>query len=173
MKSSMMSAIALPVVLIAAAVTASPALAHGMAMGQGQGYGSAAPCYGQYGMMGPGMMGQGMGPGMVGQGMGPGMMGQGMGPGMMGQGMGPGMMGQGMGSPSGGTAPFRDRDLTVDEVKSILEHRLEHYGNERLRVGKVEGKDDDVIIAEVETVDGSVVESYAVDRHTGRMQRSK
>jgi hypothetical protein len=162
MKSSKMSAIALPVVLIAAAVTASPALAHGMAMGQG--FGSAAPCYGQHGMMGPGMMGQGMGPGM---------MGQGMGPSMMGQSTGPGMMGQGMGSPSGGTAQYRDRDLTVDEVKSILEHRLEHNGNERLRVGKVEEKDDDVIIAEVETVDGSLVERYAVDRHTGRMQRSK
>ncbi len=92
---------------------------------------------------------------------------------MMGQGMGPGMMGRGMGSPSGSTAPYRDRDLNVDEVKAILEHRLEHHGNERLRVGKVEEKDADVIIAEVETVDGSLVERYAVDRHTGRMQRSK
>jgi hypothetical protein len=137
MKSLTISKISLPIALIAAAVSASPALAHGGAMGQGYGYGSAAPCYGQHGMMGPGMMGQGMG------------------------------------SPSGGTAPYRDRDLTVDEVKSILEHRLEHHANERLRVGKVEEKDDDVIIAEVETVDGSLVERYAVDRHTGRMQRSK
>lgn len=113
-------------------------------------------------------LGHGMGPGVMGQGMG-----HGMGPGMMGQGMGHGMMGRGMGPPSGSTAPYLDRDLGVDEVKSILKHRLEHHGNDRLRVGKVEEKDADVIIAEVETVDGSLVERYEVDRHTGRMQRSQ
>jgi hypothetical protein len=121
------------------------------------------------GMMGHGMGHGMMGPGTMGHGMGPGMMGHGM----MGHGMGPGMMGRGMGAPSGDTAAYRERDLGVDEVKSILEHRLEHHGNDRLRVGKVEEKDADVIIAEVETVDGSLVERYAVDRHTGRMQRSQ
>jgi hypothetical protein len=102
-------------------------------------------------------MGQGMGPGMMGQGMGPGMMGQGMGPGAMGQGMGPGA--------------YLEQDLTADQVKTILEHRLQHYGNHRLRVGKVEAQDDDSIIAEIETVDGSLVEQFLVDRHTGQMQR--
>ena len=53
-----------------------------------------------------------------------------------------------------------------------MEHRLEHYGNDRLRVGKVEQRDDDVIVVDVETVDGSLVERYLVDRHTGRMQRA-
>lgn len=36
---------------------------------------------------------------------------------------------------------------------------------------KVEEKDAD--IAEVETVDGSLVQRYAVDRYTGRMQHSQ
>ena len=170
MKSPTLRALALPIVLIATAASAPPALAHGMPMGQGHGYGSgsAAPCYGMQGMMG-----HGMGHGMMGHGKGSGMMGHGMGPGMMGHGMGPGMMGRGMGPPSGDTAAYRERDLSVDEVKSILEHRLEHHGNDRLRVGKVEEKNADVIIAEVETVEGSLVERYAVDRHTGRMQRSQ
>ena len=113
-------------------------------------------------MMGYGMR-HGVGPSMMdrgkGQGMGSGMMGRGMG-----QGTSPGILGPG--------ARWRDRDLSVEDVKGMAQHRLEHYGNDRLRVGKVEEKDDDVVIAEIETLDGSLVERYEVDRHTGWMQRS-
>jgi hypothetical protein len=127
------------------------------------------PMMGQ-GQMGQGqmpMMGQGMGPGMMGQGMGPGMMGQGMGPGMMGQGMGPGMMGQGMGP--GMMQPLR-QDLSAEDVKHMMEHRLAWNGNPNVKVGKVEKKDDDTIIAEIVTQDGSLVQSLEVDRHTGWMR---
>lgn len=123
---------------------------------------------GGYGMMGPGMMGQGMmGHGYAPQGdempmMGPGGrdhgMGQGMGPGMgqgMGQGMGPGMM---------QPAP---QVLSADDVKTMLERRLAWQGNPHVKLGKVEEKDDDTILAEVVTQDGSLVQRLEVDRHSG------
>lgn len=144
-------------------------------MGQGMGP-MMGPCpYGQ-GMMGPGMMGQGMGPGMMGHGMGPGMMGQGMGPGMMGQGMGPGVMGQGMapGMMGQGMGPgpmmALPQDLSVENVRHMLEHRLAWQGNPNLKLGEVEEKDEDTIEAEIVTQDGSLVQRLEVDRHTGWMR---
>ncbi len=141
----------------------------------GQGMGSGMMGQG----MGPGMMGQGMGPGMMGQGMGSGMMGYGMRPGMMGQGMGPGMMGYGMrpgmmgqGMRPGMMQPLR-QDLSAKDVKHIMEHRLAWNGNPNVKVGKVEEKDDDTIVAEIVTQDDSLVQKLEVDRHTGWMQRAQ
>ena len=51
--------------------------------------------------------------------------------------------------------------------KEFLEHRLFHQGNKRLRVGKVEVRDEDTVLAEIETVDGSLVERLEANRHTG------
>ncbi|NIR84332.1 MAG: hypothetical protein GWN53_11435 [Gammaproteobacteria bacterium] len=144
--------------------------------------------------MGPGMMGQGMGPGMMGQGMGPGMMGpgqygRGMGPGMMGpgqygRGMGPGMMGpgqygpgttergpygQGMG-PGPGMRVVPDRDLSADDVRHFFDHWVQMHGLSGLQVGKVEQKGEDTIVAELTTKDGTLVQRYNVDRHTGAVQ---
>ena len=165
----------------------APSLA--TAHGSGSNWGN--PYYGcpYGGHMGPGMMGQGqmgpgygMGPGMMGQGqmgpgygMGPGMMGQGqmgpgygMGPGMMGQGqMGP-MMGQGQMGP-GMMRPLPE-DLSTAQVRHMMEHQLAWQGNPNLKVGKVEDKDDDTIIADVVTQDGSLVQRLEVDRHTGWMR---
>jgi hypothetical protein len=92
-----------------------------------------------------------------------------MGPGMMGPGMmGPGMMGPGMMGPGGmGYVP---RDLSVDEVRHMLEHRLDWQRNPNLKLGKVEEKDADSIIAEIVTTDGSLVHRLQVDRHTGWAQ---
>ncbi len=152
---------------------------------------------GGYGMMGPGMMGPGMmGPGMMGPGMmGPGMMGQGMmmGPGIMGPGpMGPGYapegdempmmgprgqgpgMGQGMGPGMGqGMMQQAPRTLSADDVKTMLERRLAWQGNPHVKLGKVEEKDNDTIIAEIVTQDDSLVQRLEVDRHSGwtRMAR--
>jgi hypothetical protein len=86
-------------------------------------------------------------------------------PAWMGYGMGPGMMGY-------GTCPYRQgqplaKDLSTDEVKHMLENRLEWQGNDRLKIGKVEEKDKDTIVADIVTVDGSLVQRLAVDRHTG------
>ncbi len=147
-------------------------LAH---MGQGQGGGRGGqPC--PMGVMGPGMRGQGMmGPGMGSQSMmGPGMGGQGMmGPGMMGPGMGGhGMMGRGFGMGHGfGTRVVPMRHLTVDDVRHFLEHRLAWRGNKRLKLGEVKEADEETIIAEIVTVDGSLVQRFKIDRHTGRMKQ--
>ena len=140
----------------------------GYGMGHGYGYGMApAPPY----HMGPGMMGPGYGMGH-GQHMGQGMMGprHHMGPG---QGMGPGMMGPGYGMGHGyGMHQALPRDLTTDEVRHMLGHQLEWHGNPNLKLGKVEEKDEDTIVAEIVTNDGSLVDRFEVDRHTGRMRRA-
>ncbi len=96
--------------------------------------------------------------------------------GMMGQGHMP-MMGQGMmgqmpmmgGYGYGQMQPLR-RDLTADEVKHMMEHRVDWAGNPNLKVGKVTEKDADTIVSEIVTKDGSLVQEIEVDRHTGRMQ---
>lgn len=123
--------------------TSTVSLAHG------SGGSSGNPYYGwhQGWHMGP-MPGQG-------QGMGPGMMGPGYG---MGQGMGPGMM-----------QPLR-QDLSAADVKHMLEHRLAWNGNPNVKLGKVEEKDADTVVAEIVTQDGSLVQIFEVDRHTGWMR---
>jgi len=139
--------------------TGAPALAHGY-QGPGHGWGWG---YGSCPGMGPGMMGPGMmGPGMMGPGM--------MGPGMMGPGMmGPGMMGPGMGMMGPGGMAALAKDLSVDEVRHMLEHYAAWQGGDGLKVGKVEEKDADTILGEIVTADGSVVQRLQVDRHTGWM----
>jgi len=181
--------------VLSLALTATvPVLAHGpgggnQPWGWHQGWHMApgqmmGPCQGH--MLGYGMMGRGqmMAPGTMGQGqmMGPGqgMMGRGqmmgpgqgmMGYGMMGQGqmMGPGqgMMGQGMGRPM--MQPLA-QDLSAADVQHMMEHRLAWQGNPNLKVGTVQEKDDDTIVAEIVTQDGSLVQRLKVDRHTGWMQ---
>jgi hypothetical protein len=119
-------------------------------------------------MMGQGMMGQGQMP-MMGQGM---MMGQGqmpmMGQGMMGQGMmGQGMMGHGM-MMDQHASPYLERDLSADDVRHVMEHRLVAIGLPNLVVGSVEETDHDTITVHVVTKDGAPAQSLSVDRHTGQ-----
>lgn len=109
-------------------------------------------------MMGQGMMGQGQMP-MMGQGM---MMGQGQMP-MMGQ----GMMGHGM-MMDQHAGPFLVHDLTADEVRHVMEHRLVAIGLPNLVVGSVEETDHDTITVHVVTKDGAPAQSLSVDRHTGQ-----
>ncbi len=113
---------------------------------------------GQMPMMGQGqtpMMGQAQTP-MMGQGQMP-MMGQGQMP-MMGQGMSPGMM-----------QPLA-KDLSASDVQHMIEHRLAWQGNPNLKVGKVEEKDDNTVVAEIVTKEGSLVQRLEVDRHRGSMR---
>ncbi len=115
----------------------------------------------QNNQMGPGMMGPQMMHRMM-----RGMM-QGMMSGMMGrQGMrmGPGMM---MGR------RVTDRKLDASDVERILSGMLAWHGNRRLKVGKVADKDDDTVIAEIQTVDGSLVAKLAVNRKTGAMKHGE
>ena len=63
--------------------------------------------------------------------------------------------------------------LEVDDAKHFFEHYLERMDNKRLKLGKVEQTDDDTIIAEIVTVDGSLVHKFQVDRHSGRVSPAK
>ena len=170
-KTLTLTAAAAVIALSAAAAFGTPTAAHGPS-----GYPTDAATQGGFGsgMMGHsgyGMMGQGWGHGMMGRGHGYGMMGQGHGYGMMGQGSG--MMGYG---PGGGSADCpavqaTAKDMTVDDVKALLEHRLEMWGNDRLKVGAVSEQGEDSIVGEIVTQDGSLVEKLAIDRRSGRMTR--
>ena len=134
----------------------------------------------------PGSMGPGMAPGYGqgyhhGYGMVPGS-GYHMGPGMMGHGhhmapgqsMGPHMMGPGYGMmPGYGMRSALPKDLSSDEVRHMLGHRLALQDNPNIKLGKVEEKDADTIVAEIVTKDGSLVDRFEVDRHTGQMRRPK
>lgn len=136
---------------------ASAQIAH---LGQGKSAKAGQRC--PMGMAGQGMMGAGM--------MGPGMMGRGMyGEGMMGR----GMMGRGMMGPGFGHRIVPAQDLSVDDVRHYLEDRLAVHGNERLKVGDVKRADDGTIVADIVTVDGSLVERFNVNRHTGALRRAK
>lgn len=136
------------------------------------------------GMMGPGMMGPGYG---MGYGMSPGMMGPGYGYGghmgwghpMMGRGshMMPGdHMGYGMGA---GDCPARGQagtgePLDVDDVKAMMQRRLDLMGNPRLELGKVEAQGETEVTAEIVTAEGgALVDRLIVDRYTGRTVRAR
>ena len=118
-------------------------------------------------MMGP--MGYG---GMMGP-MGHGGMGPGWG-GRFGH-MGRGMMGYGPG-------PHEDcpmvraavgKELSVEDVTEILEHRLDMWGNDRLKLGPVTEQGEDAIAGEIVTKDGSLVERLVFDRRSGRVSRGE
>lgn len=64
-----------------------------------------------------------------------------------------------------------NRDLSADDVRNIVEAQLVWRGNKRLKVGKVEASDDGTYLAEILTVDDSLVEQIIVDKNTGAMSR--
>lgn len=124
------------------------------------------------GMMG-GMRGGPMAEGMQGRVMpGPGTMGQGMMEGMPmvpmmrgghgqmgGHALGPGAL---YGMPDG--APT---EMTPTRVEAFLSHLLERHGNPRLAIGEITEAEDGSIIAEILTVDGSLVQRLAFNRYPG------
>ena len=91
-----------------------------------------------------------------------------MGGGMMGGGMmGPGMMNGGMMGGAGFVMLPAPAQLNAADVTYNLERMLAARGNPHLKVGKVEDKDADTVVGEVVTTDGSLVERYEVDKHSG------
>jgi hypothetical protein len=136
------------------------------------GFGSPleAEPYGGRGMMG----GYGPGPGMMG--------GYGPGSGMRGE-NGPGWMHgrdanaeygpencprfQGGLAGPGASEQQGNLNLSTDDVKKRLDGWLTWQGNPRLKVGEVKEKDADTIEADIVTKDNSLVQRFAVDRHTG------
>ena len=86
-----------------------------------------------------------------------------------GRGMGPGSgMGPSADCPMWSGEVAQDQALTVEKVKAVLEARLARHGNERLKVGKVAEKDGKTIVAEIDTVDGSLVQTLTIDKATGQ-----
>jgi len=133
-----------------------------------------------HGMMGQDAMPMMMAPGMMGQGMmmpmmvTPGTMGQGTMPMMMAPGtMGQGMMGQSMmgeGTMNQSAMPMMGAagaPLGPDNVRPHLEHRLTMMGLPNLMLGSIEEQDNDTLIAEIMTRDGTLVQRLAIDRHSG------
>jgi hypothetical protein len=101
--------------------------------------------------------------------------------GRMGQGMmgAPGMMSGMMSGMMGGMGPIGmcpmmmardDKDLSAEQVRAILEGQIAWTGNKRLKVGAVEPRDDESYIADIVTVDDSLVQRVEVDRGTGAMR---
>jgi len=94
-----------------------------------------------------------------------------------GYGMGPGYgyhMGQGYGQGPGSEycqrngAQTLSTPLTIDDVRARMEDHLKWRGNDRLKVGNVTEKDD-VITAEIVTVDDSLVRSVEINKTNGQM----
>ena len=79
---------------------------------------------------------------------------------MRGRGMGPALL---YGPPAEG--------ITVERARTILEGVLAWHGNPRLKLGTVEEQNDDTIVAEILTVDDSLVQRLAIDRATGTFRR--
>ena len=85
--------------------------------------------------------------------------------------MGPGMMGPSCGEGKGLSSPaVPSKDLTADDVRHFLDHRLEMHGNKRLKVSEVKEVGEDKFVADITTVDGSLVQRFEVDQHTGQMR---
>jgi hypothetical protein len=61
------------------------------------------------------------------------------------------------------------QDLSAAQVEHMLQHQIAWSGNPNLRVGPVEERDDDTIVADIVTKDGSLVQRLEIDRHTGWM----
>ncbi len=64
-----------------------------------------------------------------------------------------------------------DRNLGIDDVREIVEGHISMMGNDRLKAGKVESIGENAIIAEVVTVDDSLVWKIQFDTKTGAHQR--
>ncbi|MCK5445976.1 MAG: hypothetical protein KAI73_10155 [Rhodospirillaceae bacterium] len=126
-------------------------MGHGQGQGQGQGYMQNHED-GQ-GRMQAHMQGQGMGKGM----------GQGHE-----QGMG---HGKGQGAENHDFLTSLDKPITVETARAALEAHLEDEGKEGFKVGKVESKDSETIIAEIVNEDGNVFRSIEIDKATGNPSR--
>lgn len=83
-----------------------------------------------------------------------------------------GMTGGGMGPM--GPCPMMmartDKDFSAEQVRDILEGQIAWTGNKRLKVGGVEQKDEETYVAEIVTVDDSLVQRVEVNRNTGAMR---
>lgn len=163
------SVVVVGIAMVAAQTATAQSMQGGMGAGMMQGGTDQGADHGKNeggmggGMTCPMMRGDGMGGGMMGGGM--------MGRGMTERGMmGSGMMGSG-GAQGGMGALFGSRvrpvmNLSAGDVRSYLTSRLDQINNKRLKLGDVKS-DNGTIIADIVTVDNSLVQQLKVDPHTG------
>ena len=90
--------------------------------------------------------------------------------GMMGQ--QPGMMGQGRGAMGLGVVT-PSRNVSVDDVRDHFERLLQAQGNPRVKLGEIKDADKDTIVAEIVTMEGSLVDRLNVNRRSGAIQRAQ
>jgi hypothetical protein len=64
-----------------------------------------------------------------------------------------------------------DEGITVERARAMLEGVLAWHGNPRLKLGTVEEQNEETIVAEILTVDDSLVQRLAMDRTTGEIRR--
>ena len=67
----------------------------------------------------------------------------------------------------------RVQNLTVADVKQMIASHLAWQGNPNLKVGAVEESGDRLIIAEIVTQNGSLVQRLQFDCTTGSMQPTR
>ena len=60
-------------------------------------------------------------------------------------------------------------NLSAEDVRGYLDVQLDRLNNKRLKVGEIK-VDDGTIIADVVTVDNSLVQRLKVNRHTGAIE---
>lgn len=80
---------------------------------------------------------------------------------------GPGSMIRGHGLPWSASG---DLKLSTENVKTYLDRWISWQGNPRLKVGDVTEKDADTIVADIVTKDNSLVQRFAINRHSGFFQ---
>lgn len=85
---------------------------------------------------------------------------------MMDRSMGHGMM---AGNYHHSQAAIIDRKLTVEDVKKIIDGHLVWMGHKRLKVGEVIKQDDGLLIADINTTDGSLAMRMEVIAKSGAM----
>lgn len=61
-----------------------------------------------------------------------------------------------------------DKDLSVDQVRDIVEGRLASMGNSNLQVGDVAETSDDTVLVDIVTQDDSLVQTVEISTRTGR-----
>jgi len=61
--------------------------------------------------------------------------------------------------------------ITVERARAMLQGALAWHGNPRLKLGRVEQQNEDTIVAEILTIDDSLVQRLAIDRATGTFRR--
>lgn len=66
-----------------------------------------------------------------------------------------------------------DKDLSVDQVRDIVEGRIAQMGNTNLKVGGVTETSTDIVLVDIVTQDDSLVQSMEISTRTGRLADMK